>query len=289
LPSPDSDPNVIYVGTGSDGVRSNVSTGRGVYKTTDGGATWKFAGLYNSGQIGRGPHPSDQSQHRLDLATGDIFKANSERGIFKTTDGGATWKKVLYLSDTLGAMDVEVQPGNPNVVYAWMSRLERKPWTIISGSREGGFYKSTNGGDTFTKTGTGLPAELIGKGQHGGDRGEPESNLRADRSRSGRRHVSIGRCGADVGGVAVAGADDLAAVLLHDDWRRPTNADVVYGGAEGFWKSTGCGQDVGDDAHAARRQSRHLDQSERRQRHDSVERRRRQRLDGRRPHRGPRR
>src|SRR5215216_3689063 len=92
----DSDPNVIYLGTGSDGVRSNVSTGRGMYKSSDGGQTWKFTGLYNAGQ---------------------------------------TWRKVLFVSNSVGAMDVELQPGSPNVVYAWMSRLERKPWTIISGAR----------------------------------------------------------------------------------------------------------------------------------------------------------
>ena len=93
----DSDPNIIYLGTGSDGVRSNVSTGRGVYKSTDAGATWKFVGLYNAGQIGAVRiHPTNPNIVWLS-ATGDIFKANTERGVFKTTDGGATWKKVLYL------------------------------------------------------------------------------------------------------------------------------------------------------------------------------------------------
>lgn len=131
----DSDPNVIYLGTGSDDVRSNVSTGRGMYKTTDGGQTWKFIGLYNAGQIGSVRiHPTNPDIVWVS-AQGDAFKSNPERGVFKTTDGGQTWHKVLFVSDTVGAMDVELQPGNPNVVYAWMSRLERKPWTIISGAR----------------------------------------------------------------------------------------------------------------------------------------------------------
>src|SRR4026209_1548577 len=157
----DSDPNIIYLGTGSDGVRSNVSTGRGVYKSTDGGQTWKFTGLYNAGQIGAVRiHPTNPDIVWV-AAGGDIFKSNEERGVFKTVDGGATWRKVLFISDAVGAMDVEVQPGNPNVVYGWMSHLERKPWTIISGGREGGFYKSTDGGETFTKITTGLPNELI--------------------------------------------------------------------------------------------------------------------------------
>src|SRR6476659_9506729 len=159
----DSDPNVIYLGTGSDGVRSNVSTGRGIYKSTDGGQTWKFTGLYNAGQIGAVRiHPANPDIVWV-AAVGDVFKSNEERGVFKTTDGGKTWRKVLFISDAVGAMDVELQPGNPNVVYAWMSHLERKPWTIISGAREGGFYKSTDGGEHFTKIANGLPNELIGK------------------------------------------------------------------------------------------------------------------------------
>src|SRR3954470_16788976 len=155
----DSDPNIIYVGTGSDGIRSNVSTGRGVYRTTDGGASWQFLGLYDAGQIGAVRiHPTNPNVAWV-AAYGDAFKRNVERGVFKTEDGGKTWRKVLYLDDGIGAMDVEVQPGNPNVVYAWMSRLERKPWTIISGSRDGGFFKSTDGGNTFTHVTTGLPTE----------------------------------------------------------------------------------------------------------------------------------
>src|SRR5262249_47016301 len=131
----DSNPSVMYYGTGSDGVRSNVSTGRGVYKTTDAGETWQFAGLYNAGQIGAVRiHPTNPAVVWV-AAVGDAFKRSDERGVFKTIDGGRTWKKTLFVNDGVGAMDVELQPGNPNIVYAWMSRLERKPWTIISGSR----------------------------------------------------------------------------------------------------------------------------------------------------------
>src|SRR6478735_3485458 len=95
----DSDPNVIYLGTGSDDVRSNVSTGRGIYKSVDAGKTWTFAGLPNTGQIGGVRiHPTDPNTVWV-AAQGDAFKANSERGVFKTTDGGQTWKKVLFVSD----------------------------------------------------------------------------------------------------------------------------------------------------------------------------------------------
>jgi hypothetical protein len=109
------------------------------------------------------PHPSDQSQHRLDLGDGRHLQGQRRARHLQDDRRRRHVEESAVPVGHLGAMDVELQPGNPNVVYAWMSRLERKPWTIISGSREGGFYKSTNGGDTFTKTGTGLPAELIGK------------------------------------------------------------------------------------------------------------------------------
>jgi len=133
----DSDPNVIYYATGSDGLRSNVSTGRGVYRSTDGGRSWSFAGLYDVGQIGAVRiHPRDPNTAWV-AAGGDAFKPSPQRGIYKTTDGGQTWRNTLSISDSTGAMDVELQPGNPDVVYAWMSRIERKPWTIISGSHEG--------------------------------------------------------------------------------------------------------------------------------------------------------
>lgn len=96
-------------------------------------------------------------------AVGNPFKPNSERGVYRTRDGGASWQRVLFLSDSTGAVDIELQPGKPNVVYAVMWRAERKPWTIISGGREGGIYRSTDGGDTWTRLDHGLPTGLVGK------------------------------------------------------------------------------------------------------------------------------
>jgi len=156
----DSNPDILYLGTGSDGVRSNVSTGRGIYKSLDAGKTWVFAGLRDGGQTGGFRiHPTNP-----DIAFaamyGDLFKKNAERGVFKTVDGGKSWKKVLFVNDAMSAMDVEFQPGNPNVVYAWMSKIERKPWTILHGrpAREGpGLPKTPNGGQTFTKIQYGPP------------------------------------------------------------------------------------------------------------------------------------
>ena len=174
---------------------------------------------------------------------GDAFKTNDERGVFKTVDGGKTWKKVLYVNDGVGAMDVEVQPGNPNVVYAWMSRLERKPWTIISGSKDGGFYKSTDGGDTFTKITTGLPADLIGKANLAVTAAKPDRIYALDRGAARRRLLSLRRQRPELG------ADERASrrcsqrpfyyTTLGAD---PTNADVVYAGAESFFKSVDGGK-----------------------------------------------
>lgn len=238
----DSDPKIIYYGTGSDGVRSNVSTGRGMYKTTDGGETWKFAGLYNAGQIGAVRiHPTNPDIVWV-AAVGDIFKANAERGVFKTTDGGQNWRKVLFVSDGVGAMDVELQPGNPTVVYAWMSRLERKPWTIISGSREGGFYKSTDGGEKFAKIASGLPGELIGKGNLAVTAAKPDriyALVEAKPDGGFYRSDDAGQTWALVNPQGSLIQRPFYYTTLGAD---PSNADVVYAGAEGFFKSTDAGK-----------------------------------------------
>ena len=233
----ESDPNVVYLGTGSDGVRSNVSTGRGVYRSADAGKTWDFAGLYDVGQIGAvRVHPTNPNIVWT-AAYGDVFKKSTSRGVFKSIDGGKSWKKTLYVSDSVGAMDVEVQPGNPNVVYAWMSRIERKPWTIISGSREGGFYKSTDGGDTWTRGMNGLPQDLIGK-----------ANLAVTAANPQRIYALIealpggGLYRSDNAGQSWMLMNANAALLQRPFYYTtlgadPSNADVVYAGAEGFYKS----------------------------------------------------
>ncbi len=238
----DSDPNVIWLGTGSDGARSNVSTGRGVYRSTDAGETWSFAGLYNAGQIGAlRVHPTDPNTAWVS-ATGDLFKRNTERGIFKTTDAGKTWRKTLYLNDSTGASDVELKPGDPNTVYAWMARLERKPWTIISGSREGGFYKSTDGGVTFRKTGTGLPNNLIGKGNMAVTAANPERIYLLVEAEPGGGLYRSDDAGATWQVVNTTPGLITRPFYYTTIGADPTNADVVYAGAEGFYKSTDGGK-----------------------------------------------
>ena len=240
----DADSKIIYVGTGSDGVRSNVSTGRGVYRTADAGATWQFAGLYEAGQIGAvRVHPTDPNTVWV-AAYGDIFKKNTERGVFKTTDGGKSWRKTLYVSDSSGAMDVELMPGDPNTLFAWISRIERKPWTIISGSREGGFYKSTDGGETWTKGGQGLPSDLIGKGNLAVTRANPQRIYALVEALPGG-----GLYRSDNGGTSFALVNTTPGLITRPFYYTtlgadPTNADVVYGGAENFYKSTDAGKTV---------------------------------------------
>jgi photosystem II stability/assembly factor-like uncharacterized protein len=243
----DSDPNVVYLGTGSDDVRSNVSTGRGVYKSIDAGKTWTFAGLAKAGQIGGVRiHPTDPNTVWV-AAQGDAFKSNPDRGIFKTTDGGKTWRKTLFVSDGVGAMDVELQPRNPNVVYAWMSHLERKPWTIVSGGREGGFYRSTDGGEHFTKVTAGLPGELIGKGNIGVSAASPARVYALIEAKPGGGLYRSEDAGETWMKIDVQPASIASGMLQRPFYYDtlgvdPTNADVVYTGAEGFYKSVDGGK-----------------------------------------------
>jgi len=158
-----SNPDIVYVGTGSDGLRSNVIAGRGVYKSTNAGDSWEFVGLKNAGQIGAVEIDPSNPDRAFVAAIGNAFAPNEQRGVFRTTDGGDNWEKVLFHSDTVGAVDLEFKPDDAQVLYATLWRAERKPWTIISGSTEGGIYKSTDGGDTWVKKTKGLPANLIGK------------------------------------------------------------------------------------------------------------------------------
>ncbi|HKJ02961.1 MAG TPA: hypothetical protein VJ997_10915, partial [Longimicrobiales bacterium] len=163
----DSNESIVYVGTGSDGIRSNVIRGTGVYRSTDAGKTWSHLGLEDVGQIGAVViHPSNPDV-ALVAALGHAWGRNADRGVYKTTDGGRNWRKVLFTSDSVGAIDLELNPADPNEMYAAMWRGQREPWTIISGmeasGREDGIWKSTDGGETWRIVTRGLPTGLIGK------------------------------------------------------------------------------------------------------------------------------
>ncbi|MEW6125685.1 MAG: glycosyl hydrolase [Acidobacteriota bacterium] len=155
-------PDVIWVGTGESNVRNSVGFGDGIYKSVDGGKSWKYLGLKDTNAISRVlVHPTNPDIVYV-AALGHTFGGNEERGVFMTTDGGATWKKTLYIDANHGASDIEIDPANPNILYAGMWYFERKPWTFKSGSEKGGLYRSLDGGRTWNKITNGLP-KLIGR------------------------------------------------------------------------------------------------------------------------------
>jgi len=162
-----SESDVVWVGTGSDGLRSNVIVGKGVYRSIDAGETWTHVGLDEAGQVGAVVvHPDDPDVAWV-AAQGDPFGKNDMRGVFHTTDGGATWDHQLFVSDSVGVIDIEMHPTDPDVLYAGAWRGERKPWTIISGmeedAREDGIWRSLDGGETWEYSYIGLESNLIGK------------------------------------------------------------------------------------------------------------------------------
>ena len=155
-------PDVVWVGTGESNVRNSVSFGDGVYKSTDGGKTWVHMGLKDSERISAIVIDPQNPNNVYVGALGHAFGPNEERGVFMTTDGGKTWAKTLYIDNQHGVSDLEIDPTNPNILYAGMWSFERKPWTHRSGSEKGGIFKSIDGGRTWKKLTNGLP-KLIGR------------------------------------------------------------------------------------------------------------------------------
>ena len=239
----DSDPNVVYVSTGSDGLRSNVIIGKGVYKSTNAGKTWTLLGLEKTGNSGAVLiHPEDPELAYV-ATIGNPFVPNPERGVYRTKDGGTTWEKVLFISDKTGAVDLEFAPDDPNTVYATMWRAERKPWTIISGGMEGGFYKSVDGGDNWTQLTNGLPQGLRGK-----------SDLAVSAADPNRVYVLMEAPGKE-GGLYRSDdrGDTWTQVTDYQPIRNrpfyynnldahPKNPDILWAQANGFHKSTDGGK-----------------------------------------------
>jgi photosystem II stability/assembly factor-like uncharacterized protein len=155
-------PDVIWLGAGEANPRNSVSFGDGVYKSTDGGKTWQHLGLKETMHISR-IHIHPQQPNTVYIAAlGHLYGSNQERGVFMTTDGGKTWQKTLFVDAEHGVSDLEIDPQNPNVLYAAVWRFERKPWTFVSGSEKGGVYRSIDGGRTWAKLSNGLP-KLMGR------------------------------------------------------------------------------------------------------------------------------
>jgi len=239
----ESDPSIVWVTTGSDGLRSNVILGKGVYKSTDAGESWTLMGLEDTGNSGAVLiHPTNSDVVYV-AQIGNPFAPGPDRGVYRTRDGGSSWDKVLFVSDSSGVSDLEFAPDDPATIYATSWQAERKPWTIISGGMEGGVYRSTDAGDTWELLTEGLPTGLRGKGDLAVSAADPN-----------RVYVLIEAPGEDGG---VYRSDDRG-----DTWRQisdfqpirnrpfyytnleghPTNPDVLWGMAEGHYKSEDGGE-----------------------------------------------
>jgi photosystem II stability/assembly factor-like uncharacterized protein len=159
-----SDDNVIYVGTGEEAPRGDISFGDGVYKSTDGGKTWTDMGLKDTRQISRIVVDPRNPDFVYVAAEGHIYGANAERGVFRSTDGGKTWEKVLYKNDQTGAIDLAMDPSNSRILYAALWQVRRWPWHFSDGGAGSGLYKSTDGGSTWQPlSGHGLPTGALGR------------------------------------------------------------------------------------------------------------------------------
>nr|WP_299382443.1 glycosyl hydrolase [Allomuricauda sp.] len=159
-----SDPNVIYVGGGEKTLRGNVSSGYGVWKTEDAGKTWKKAGLEKSRHVPRiRIHPKDYNTVYA-AVLGNIYKPTRERGVYKSTDGGQTWRQVLFVNDQAGAVDLTFDPNNPRILYASTWRAQRTPYSLSSGGEGSALWKSTDSGETWTEISKneGFPKDTLG-------------------------------------------------------------------------------------------------------------------------------
>ncbi|MBV9276595.1 MAG: glycosyl hydrolase, partial [Candidatus Eremiobacteraeota bacterium] len=147
----DSNSNVIYAGTGEPDIRQDFDTGDGVYKSTNGGKTWTYAGLRDTRVIAKLVIDPRDANVVYAASLGHVFKPNSERGIFKTTDGGKSWRKVLFVDDRTGGIDLAMDNRHPATMYAAMWQAQRVPWKLTSGGPGSSLYKTTDGGAHWVK------------------------------------------------------------------------------------------------------------------------------------------
>ncbi len=243
-----SDPNVIYAGMGETTIRIDVSHGDGVYKSTNAGKTWQHMGLADTRHIGKiRVHPQNPDIVYV-AAFGHAFGKNAERGVYKSTDGGQTWRLTLHKSDKAGAVDLSIDETNPRILYAAVWEAYRSPWMISSGGPDSGLWRSTDGGETWTdiSENTGLPKGIKGK-----------IGVAASPARSGRVWALIQH--KDAGGLYRS--DDYGDTWqqVNDDFRLisrawyymhvtadPQDGDTVYVNNLQFWKSTDGGKTFTD-------------------------------------------
>jgi photosystem II stability/assembly factor-like uncharacterized protein len=158
-------PDTVYVGSGESTLRDSMGYGNGMYKSTDAGRTWTHIGLDETQHIGRVAVDPKNPNVVFVAAIGHLYQAHAERGVYKTTDGGRSWKKVLFRNDSVGAVDVVIDPANPQVIYASLWNTRRPTWYTYQPTNGpgGGLFKSTDGGNTWNQLKNGLPTECVGK------------------------------------------------------------------------------------------------------------------------------
>lgn len=255
-----SNPNIIYVGSGEGLQRPDLSTGDGIYRSSDGGKTWKHLGLKDAQQIG-GIALDPKNPDRLFVAAlGHPYGANKERGVFRTLDGGKTWKHVLDKGEDVGAIQVEIDPKNPKVIYADMWEARQGPWE--NGAWQGpgsGLFKSTDGGDNWRRLERGLPTVAEGLGRIGfciAPSNPKTLYATVDAGTKGGLYKSrdAGESWTRVNSEArlISRGSDFADVRVD-----PKNSEIVYVSDTSFYKSTNGGKDFtclkgspgGDDYH----------------------------------------
>ncbi len=204
------DSNVVWLGTGENNSQRSAHFGTGLYKSTDAGKTWKRVGLENSEHIGKIVIDPRNSNVVWVAAQGPLFSAGGDRGVYKTTDGGATWTRVLHVNDDTGFTDIVFDPKNPDIMFAGTYQRRRHVGQMIGGGPDGGIWKTTNGGKNWTKLTNGLPPGEVGPHRARGRSEEARPRVRAHRRESCRRRWRTRRwrsgCGRRRAGAAAAGA-----------------------------------------------------------------------------------
>src|SRR5580704_11546255 len=229
-----SNPNVVYVGTGEPDIRSQHSYGIGMFKSTDAGKTWTHIGLEATEHIGRIVVDQTDPNRVYVAALGHVYNANPERGVFRSTDGGVTWKKVLFnqkMPNDVGAIEMAIDPKNPRVLYASMWATRRPPWSVYAPSNlpGGGLFKSTDGGDTWKQLTGGLPTDdFVGKIGIAIAPSNPNRLWAAVDDTGGAVAPSRGGGGGGGGGGAASGG-----IYLSDDagatWKKVNSENRLWG------------------------------------------------------------
>ncbi len=187
-------PLTVWVGTGENNSQRSVSYGNGLYKSEDGGRSWRNVGLKTSEHIGRIAIDPKDSNIVYVASQGPLWGPGGERGLFKTIDGGKTWKNILNISEHTGVTDVVIDPNDPNTVYCASYQRRRHMWTLINGGPESAIYKSTDAGATWNKLRAGLPTVELGRVGLAISPVDSNVTLCDGRGcRSKRRNLSLGR------------------------------------------------------------------------------------------------